>query len=84
MMMEGDGDGVGEPATLATPLQDGGRHPLGVVFLQEGDADPVAERKREASLQNLLLVCPHHLFICGKKVLQSAEMAVHELFKPIL
>ena len=81
MRMGGEDHGVGKLAALATPLQDAGSHPLGVLFLQEGDADPTAEERTEDALKNLLLTCPHHLFVCSEQVLQGAEMAVHELFK---
>ncbi len=44
----------------------------------------MAEERTEDALKNLLLTCPHHLFVCSKQVLQGAEMAVHELFKATL
>ena len=80
--MNGEDNRVSKLAALATPLQDGGSHPLRVVFLQKADGEPICKEMKKDSLEDLLLVGPHHPFICSEEVLQRADMTVHELFKP--
>ena len=77
-------NGVRQLPTLATPLENGRRHPLRAVFLQKGYAAPATHTSTHIRLEYPLLVFPHVFLIGSKQILQSPYVTIHHVLEPMV